>query len=622
MAIGKIIAILLLVHLVLIQTATANHIFAPKGYNSFDYDSSEIETQLITMQSNHDSDTELCSRDEQWFCFNSTTKTHQCINGHYSHIICSDSGPSLKFGFCATYSNDTGLITVSKCPYLWVKGHNVTSTGFDIQLPKKLAELNASMCGPMNRKGIVCSECIDGFGPSVTSIGYTCAECTNAWYRVPLFVLLQLGPITVFYLIVLIFQISITSPPMPCFIMYAQVVLYLVNMGIVSARIIFNDRGDFRLDMKVMFTLYGLFNLDFLYYYNILPAVCISSHIRPIHIAFLGYFSALYPILLIFLTWLCVKLHGYNFQPLVWLWRPFHRCCVKLRRGWDNKNDIIDVFATFFLLSYHKCLYQSVLLLSPQILRNFNTSVGHEIQTSIYTRTMVDLSITAGSSQHLPYAVIAGIISLLFHILPTLLLVLYPIKVFRLFLSKCRLDFIAINIFVDKIHGDYKNGLNGGRDMRSLSGLYFILRIILALSLSLHYHTEKSYDACIYGCGILLGCALMVASLKPYSKPYMNYLDTILLANYALLWPIIYSCIRLDYSTTLARVLFSLPMAILILGIILRRFSHAKFNDQDNRVPFCHDIITLLKLKAKALTKTQEQQPLIQCNQRVYTRIN
>ena len=608
MAIERITVILGLVHLVLIQNAVANSTVAPKGniVEPCHYNSSE--TQLITTQSSHDSD---CSHvhNEWWFCFNSTTKTYHCFSGHGSHITCSENGPLLQFGFCATYNEDTRLVTVSKCPYHQV-GQIVTTIG-NIQLPKKLAELNDSMCGPMNRKGIVCSECVDDFGPSVTSIGYTCANCTDAWYRVPLlkFVFLQFVPITVFYLIILIFQIRLTSPPMPCFIMYAQVIVmevYLVNVSNLSARVIFNTGGDLRLDMKIMLTFYGIFNLDFLHY--IIPAFCISSHIRPIHIAFLGYFSALYPILLIFLTWLCVKLHGYNFRPLVWLWRPFHRCCVKLRRSWDSKNDIIDVFATFFLLSYHKCLYQSVLLLSAQPLRSFNTSAEHSTQyISKYDRIAADLGITTGSSQHLLYAITAGIVIILFYILPTLLLVLYPIKVFRLLLSKCRLDFIAINIFVDKIHGDYKNGLNGGRDMRSFSGLYFILRIVLALSSSLINHYTIYVDSYIFGCGILLSCALTFALLKPYNNSYMNYLDTILLANYVLLWYMTFSQLR--YSPTLARLLLSFPMAVFILGIILRRISRAKF---ENRVSFCHYIITLLKRKAKALTKVQEQQPLIQ----------
>ena len=74
----------------------------------------------------------------------------------------------------------------------------------------------------INRKDLVCSECTDGFGPSVTSFGYRCVNCTDAWYGVPLFLFLEFVPITLLYLIILVFQISVTSAPMPCFIMYAQ----------------------------------------------------------------------------------------------------------------------------------------------------------------------------------------------------------------------------------------------------------------------------------------------------------------------------------------------------------------------------------------------------------------
>ena len=131
-------------------------------------------------------------------------------------------------------------------------------------------------------------------------------------------------------------------------------------------------------------------------------------------------------------------------------------------------------------------------------------------------------------------------------------------------MSHCHLDFIAVNIFVEKIHGDYKNGLSGGWDMRSLSGLYFILRVVLFF----HY----GHDLHAIGCAILLCCALMVILLKPYKNSYVNYLDTLLLANYVLiiLWYIISA--RLAFSMVLAKLLFTLPMAIFILGIILRKW--------------------------------------------------
>ena len=298
---------------------------------------STSHTSLTARSSQDPANAAVCSYSEEWFCFNSTTRISHCISGCHTHITCSDSGPLLQFGYCATYSKDTGLVTVAKCPYLQVNHdtyHNMTTIGHDyfIQLPKTLAELNSSMCGPMNRKGIVCSECIDGFGSSVTSIGYRCANCTDTWYRVPLYIALLFAPITVFYFFILIFQVKMTSPPIPCFIMYAQVVVievsYFLNLSNISTRVMFNNRGQLTLDVKIILGLYGLFNLDFFHF--VLPPFCISSQIKPIHIAFLGYVSALYPILLIFLTWLCVELHGYNFRPIVWIWRPFHGCCVKL----------------------------------------------------------------------------------------------------------------------------------------------------------------------------------------------------------------------------------------------------------------------------------------------------
>ena len=407
-----------------------------------------------------------------------------------------------------------------------------------------------------------------------------------------------------------------TSPPMPCFIMYAQmavVELYRVNINNFSARIILNEGGDLSVDAKIMLTLYGLFNLDFFHY--ILPPFCVSSQMKPIHIAFLGYFSAFYPIILIFLTWLCIELHGYNFRPVVWLWRPFHRCCVKLRSSWDNKNDIINVFATFFFLSYNKCLYQSVVLMSTRYLRNFDSTVGQAVLVSKNARSMVDLSITAGNLQHICYTVTAGIVTVLFYILPTLLLVLYPIKSFRHLLSQCRLDFIALNIFIDKIHRDYKNGLNGGRDMRSLSGLYFILRVVIIVFSICHYD-GLHHDVYAAGCGILLGCTLMVTWLKPYRNtyPYMNCLDTLLLANYVLIWYMVSS--GLAFSIVLTKLLFTLPMAIFILGIILKlRMSNTIVKNQANNI---YRYISILLIKIRNLVRVsggqQEQQPLLQPN--------
>ena len=394
---------------------------------------------------------------------------------------------------------------------------------------------------------------------------------------------------------------------MPCFIVYAQGTVVALNVLDVSKseHFMFTDNGHLRLDVKIMFSLYGIFNLDF-FLDNVLPPFCVSSQLKPIHIAFLGYITVLCPLILIFLTWFCVELHDYNFRPIVWLWRPFHRCCVKLRRSWDNKNDIIDVFATFFVLSYHKCLYQFVLLLDSQPLRNYNSTVGHAVKVSTYRRLVIDLQVAVESSEHIPYAVTAAVIVILFYFLPVLLLMLYPIKVFRHLLSKCHLDFIALNIFIKKIHGDYKNGLDGGRDMRSLCGLYFILKVLLMISAH-HDHGISINDSSAICFGILLGCALLVALLKPYSKPYMNYLDTILLANYVVMWYIVTS--RLVFSTVFKKLLFTLPMAISILGLVQRRISYTKLKNQANKISYFMKKFINKRVVSEGW---QEQRPLLQ----------
>ena len=137
---------------------------------------------------------------------------------------------------CHIRRRDKATVNYYRCPYYQHNGYNVTTPGYT-QLPRNLSQLNDYMCGPLNRKGLVCNKCADGFGPSVTSFGYKCANCTDAWYGVPLFLIIEFVPITVFYLVILVFQISVTSAPMPCFIMFAQWVVASFYLSIFNKSI-------------------------------------------------------------------------------------------------------------------------------------------------------------------------------------------------------------------------------------------------------------------------------------------------------------------------------------------------------------------------------------------------
>ena len=517
------------------------------------------EVIYTSVKMNHDL-VDINQAESQLLCSSSTYQ--------FKQLSCVQSRPLLESGYCVTYNKKTKMLSIFNCPYFQPDHYNKYHNGSKIKLPKNFSQFNDYMCGPMNRKGLVCGECADGFGPSVTSFGYKCANCTDAWYGVPLFLLLEFAPITVFYFICLVFQISVTTAPMPCFIMYAQLIVVTfdsIDLDTLSLKkIIPKEVLDHRLDVKIVLLLYRVLNLEFGHYF--LPPYCLSSKLKFIHVAYLGYISAFYPPLLICLTWVCVELHGRNFRPLVWLWRPFHRCFVRFRRGWDTKSDITDVFATFFFLSYSKILYQTLLLTLTEGVKNINESGSYFL--TYYSP--LDLNISYASTYQLSLAIPVALITIILIIPPPLLLLLYPIRTFRSCLSKCGLNFIAIHIFIDKVYSCYKNGLDGGQDMRSFAGLYFVLRIAAYLRALLSHLVSKYL---FIGRWLTLGTLLFFTTLtiviaRPYQKAYMNYWDIAILSHLAVLFYILSSGIR---TLLLARILLSIPIAVFVLTIVCRK---------------------------------------------------
>ena len=497
----------------------------------------------------------------KWLCFN-TSEEYNCCQIYF--INCDISGPLLPFGYCATYSenNSTKSLSIANCPYLQHKYYNVTTPDY-ITLPVSLNELNDYMCGPLNRKGLLCSECADGFGYSLSSFSYKCVNCTNTWYNIPVYLVAQFVPTTILYIVILVFRLSAISPPMPCFIMYAQLVVFGFDLSTHisfgnSKGFIFAENGNVKSNVKIIDSFYGLFNqMDEIIFQYVLPPLCLSTKLKQFHIFFLGYISVFYPVFLIVLTWVCVSLHDYNFRPFVWLWRPFHKCFVRLRRDWDIKSDLVDVFITFFLLSYAKCSYMVIVLSSPSKIQTFDESGN----ASIRHCTSIDPSIDYMGHTHLGFMVAAYFICIVFNILPFLYLTLYPFGAFQRCLSKCRLDFIAVNTFADKIHSCYKNGLDGGKDMRSLSGMYFFSMIVMFLIAEIFQRLERAIHSRAIKLQFSIGVSalimlLIVATTKPYKKMYMNFMDTLLL-----------SCLALQYFA-MACELYQITLTLLYIPML------------------------------------------------------
>ena len=159
-------------------------------------------------------------------------------------------------------------------------------------------------------------------------------------------------------------------------------------------------------------------------------------------------------------------------------------------------------------------MYQTIKIIATDALVSIDAS-GKQHSHSLVPS--VDHSLTYNDVYYYLLTVPSLVMFLVFNLLPPLLLILYPIKAFQSCLSKCHLNSITLNIFVEKIQGCYRNGIDGGRDMRSFSGLYLLLQLLAFIA-----EVVAKGSECIprlFLSGILFSVtALTIALVKPYKK--------------------------------------------------------------------------------------------------------
>ena len=228
----------------------------------------------IQDQSQHYNHTEC----PMWFNYSSATSDCQCFP--FWSLRCDGKFASVDLGQILTYNSHKQLISTTTIRRGYLGGYNMTKTGY-ILLPDDISELNQYMCGPLNRRDYLCGECRSRYGPAafLTSCTNVCYYCRDSCYDIILYISLEFIPITIFYLLVLVFQIQLTSAPMSCFIMYSQLIVLAFyeecaskSVPTLFSPVKFTDKeGTLRIGTKIFLALYGMFNLDF--FRLVLPSI-------------------------------------------------------------------------------------------------------------------------------------------------------------------------------------------------------------------------------------------------------------------------------------------------------------------------------------------------------------
>ena len=408
--------------------------------------------------------------------------------------------------YCMTYNETTGAV-VGACFYNCI--HSTLKDVVYRAMPKTVEHLNDAMCGHFNRSGQLCGKCRTGFNPPVYSYDLHCTLCSDDQYNWIKYVAIAFVPLTVFLILVLCCRISATSPQLYMYVTFSQALATPANVRILLIAAGKSSYSRATILVRILSTLYGFWNLDF--FRALLPHhICLK--VDTLQVLALDYSIAFYPLTLIVVTYVLIEFHTYNFRFIVWIWRPIHKCFARFRQQWDIRTSTIDAFATFILLSNIKLLSVSFDLLTPTFVYNMNNTV---VGTFLY----YDASVEYFGKKHLPYAVLAVFVVLIFILFPILLLLLYPMRCFQRSLDHCRVRWHALHIFIDAFQGCYKDGTNGSLDCRYFAGLYLLMRLILFILFAL---THSAYYYAV-GILVLIGVAMLLAIFQPYKAEFSTY---------------------------------------------------------------------------------------------------
>ena len=457
-------------------------LLAASSYELKNSSTDSTSTCLIRspVNNNHCSNDSTCPT---WFSCNAKNRC-QCKKAT-SEIVCDDEAQvsAVLNCNCVTYDSKSKLTCVGSCFYNCL--FSVSPYLFIETLPKSPEILiNNSACTPFHRTGLLCGDCEEGYSPLVLSYNLSCVECPDGhenWWK---FILAGFLPLTAFYLFILAFNINITSSRLHGVVWYSQFISTPAFIRVVLF-IFANEDKKYLEAIKVGFSFYSLWNLDLLR--SILPNICLN--VTTLQVLTLEYFIALYPFVLILVSYILIVLHDRQVPCIVTVWKPFRWVLALFRKSWDIRTSILDSFATFFLLSYIKVLNVTADVLIPTHIYQLTSNKS---TFGVYYSP----SVSYFGDQHLPYAILAIILVTLFVSIPTIIFILYPCQFFQNFLSLFPINWHFLHAFVDSFQGGYKDGTEPGtHDCRWFSVpmllIWPLFFIIYGLTLSMMFFVHS-----------------------------------------------------------------------------------------------------------------------------------
>ena len=441
------------------------------------------------------------------------SKTCQCANSYNGLLNCDKESEKAEIVSGTWIGKYNGKYYVASCPigYCDVKKERF------LKLPNNSEVLNEYICSS-NRKGILCGECKEGYGPSI-GIHTDCVPCSNTSVAVNIVKYLSLVylPLTIGFLLLIFFDIRLTTGAANAFILYSQLLTSIFGIDaegeIPLEQFTRNKTEFFLLAYKVP---YGIFNLRFLDQF--IP-ICLSTKMNSLDVVLLNYGIAFFPLVMKVIIIMFLKAK--------------ESCCdgrcpqVKCtHRSKNINNALLPAFAAFLLLSYSRVSITSVSLMRTVTLVDENGSVKAH-----HPRLRLAGQYSTQNPQYYYYIIPGVIVLFTFVAVVPLLLLDYPLRLLERIVAKSSFltqyyPVIKIHILTETFQGCYR------KNRRCFAGLYFLFRLIVNIS---YVYSESWLEQFVIQQIITLVFIILLSLLKPYKKRYLNYIDILMFANLAVI---------------------------------------------------------------------------------------
>ena len=162
-----------------------------------------------------------------WFVPTANSTYCSCGNTLGGIVSCNETRKELLLLGCYCMTNDEHMgLVVGGCAYnCFFNGQSYSPYRHFYNISKYA--INDEICDPLNRRGRLCGQCKEGFSPPVYSYDLRCVKCNStdySYYNWVEYIAVAFAPLTIFYIVVVAFRISATSPVMYGFVLVSQTI--------------------------------------------------------------------------------------------------------------------------------------------------------------------------------------------------------------------------------------------------------------------------------------------------------------------------------------------------------------------------------------------------------------